>query len=149
MRISDWSSDVCSADLLPAVEPQYQASLAAALAETGQQIEAIEASPRSLQRYERESGKIAEPLAAVLPPEAQGTLAEMVAARRTAIEQELVAAEMQALADAPVAGASIGRTEKTAGGSLKRLLSPDRKSVVCGKRVSVRVDLGGGRRNKK
>src|SRR3546814_14961725 len=101
MRISDWSSDVCSSDLslpqaavaervLPAVEPQYQASLAAALAETGQQIEAIEASPRSLQRYERESGKIAAPLAAVLPPEAQGHLAEMVAARRTAIAQELV-----------------------------------------------------------
>src|SRR3546814_20423532 len=94
MRISDWSSDVCSSDLsqpqaavaervLPAVEPQYQASLAAALAETGQQIEAIEASPRSLQRYERDSGTIAEPLAAVLPPEAQGTLAEMVAARKT------------------------------------------------------------------
>src|SRR3546814_7782940 len=49
----------------------------------------------------------------------------MVAARRTAIEQELVAAEMQALADAPVAGASIGRIEKTAGGSLMRLLSPE------------------------
>src|SRR3546814_14040531 len=68
---------------------------------------------------------MAEPLAAGPPPEAQGTLAEMVAARRTAIEQELVAAEMQALADAPVAGASIGRIEKTAGGSLMRLLSPE------------------------
>src|SRR3546814_2488891 len=100
LRISDWSSDVCSSDLkladgiarplaslpqaavaervLPAVEPQYQASLAAALAEPGQQIEAIEASPRSLQRDERESGKLAQPLAAGLPPEAQGTPAEMV-----------------------------------------------------------------------
>jgi len=111
--------------VLPVLEPHYGASLAAALDETGQEIDAIEANLRNLQRYEREAEEIVEPLAAALPAEAQAAVAERVAARKEAIEQELVAAEMIELKAAPVAGPTIGRIENAAGGALMRALSPD------------------------
>src|SRR3546814_19960917 len=111
LRISDWSSDVCSSDLkladgiarplaslpqaavaervLPAVEPQYQASLAAALAAAGQQIAATEASPGSLPRYGPESGQTALPPEAVLPTTAIGNFADVFAHTQTPLQQDL------------------------------------------------------------
>lgn len=118
--------------VLPALGTQYDASLAAAVDETGRQIDAIEANLRNLQRYEREAKEIVEPLEAALPPEAQAAIAERVAARKAAIEQELVAAEMAGLAAAPLAGPSIGRIENAAGSGLMRTLSPEAAAVFKG-----------------
>jgi len=111
--------------VLPAIEPQHAEALEIAKTEIGQQIDAIEASQRSLQRYDREVRKIAEPVAAVLPEDAQRTLADAFAARRTAIEQELVAAETEKLAAAPPGAPSLGMIENAAGSSLTRVLSPE------------------------
>jgi hypothetical protein len=111
--------------VLPAVEPQNAESLEIAMTEIGQQIDAIEVSQRSLQRYDREVRKIAEPVSAALPEDAQRTLADAFAARRTAIEQELVAAETEKLAAAPPGAPSLGMIENAVGSSLTRVLSPE------------------------
>src|SRR3546814_17030697 len=87
--------------VLPAIEPQYAESLEIAMTEIGQQIDAIEPSQRSLQRYDREAGKIDKPVAAVLPAEAQSALADALAARRSAIEPALPAPGLTQRADAP------------------------------------------------
>src|SRR3546814_14784515 len=76
--------------VLPAIEPQYAESLEIAMTEIGQQIDAIEPSQRSLQRYDREAGTIAKPVAAVLPEEAQRALADAFAARRPRSEERRV-----------------------------------------------------------
>src|SRR3546814_9940928 len=96
MRISDWSSDVCSSDLLPC---------------------AVDAT----------TGKD------------QGDDAVATNVRING----------QRLWDSLMEMAKIGATEK--GGNCRLALTDldreaDRKSVVTGKSVSVRVDLGGGRR---
>src|SRR3546814_11289816 len=75
---------------------------------------------------------VVEPLAAVLPPEAQDALAEKVAARRGAIEQELVAAELEKLAASPSGPSSLGMIENVAGGSLLRVLSPEAAEAFRG-----------------
>jgi hypothetical protein len=111
--------------VLPAVEPDYAESLEIAVTEVGQQIDAIEASERSLQRYDREAGKITEPLERLLPEEARAALADAVAARRAAIEQELVAAGLEKLAASPPGPPSLGMIENAASGSLMRVLSPE------------------------
>lgn len=127
--------------VLPALAAQYDASLAAAVDETGRQIDAIEANLRNLQRYEREADEIVEPLEAALPPEAKATLAERVAARKVAIEQELVAAEMAGLAAAPVAGSSIGRIENAAGSGLMRMLSPEAAATFTAELAARRQEI--------
>lgn len=111
--------------VLPAVEPYYVESRDMALAEAGAQIDAIEMSARSLQRYEREVAKIVEPLEVLLPEEERLSLAEAVAARKVAIEQELTVAELDALAAAPAGAPTLARIEQTAGGNLMRVLSPE------------------------
>ena len=111
--------------VLPAIESDYAASLEIAMTEARRQIAAIEASERSLQRYDREAGKLIEPLEALLPEQERAALADAVAARRAAIEQELIAAELAKLAAAPPGAMSLGMLENAAGGSLMRLLSPE------------------------
>lgn len=111
--------------VLPAVEPDYAASLETAMMEIGQQVAAIEASERSLQRYDREAGKLTEPLEALLPEEERAALADAVAARRAAIEQELIANELDKQAASPTGAVGLGMIEKAASGSLMRVLSPD------------------------
>src|SRR3546814_18945899 len=95
MRISDWSSDVCSSDL-PGTDQFYDAYIS-----MGQTAENV-AARHGIAREDQE---------------------------RLAVDSHAKAARAQA--DGLLAG------EK------------DRKSVVAGKRVSVRVDLGGGRSIKK
>src|SRR3546814_15577731 len=96
MRISDWSSDVCSSDL----------SVAGRYADAGVTIERRDQWP-----------------AAELLGEADAVVVD---------QPEVRAATLDALAR----GSAV-------------LLTIDRKSVVYGKRVSVRVDLGGRRHIKK
>src|SRR3546814_16495627 len=91
MRISDWSSDVCSSDLLRTTRQEYHGRIARALAAQG------DVAPEVLAQHFAGAGAI---------PEA-------VRYRRPAGEEE------------------------------------DRKGVVKGKSVSVRVDLGGRRIIKK
>jgi len=111
--------------VLPAVEPHYAESLDIAMTEVGQQIDAIEASERSLQRYDRVASKITEPLEVLLPEEERAALADAVAARRAAIEQELIAAGIEKLAASPPGAPSLGMIENAASGSLARVLSPE------------------------
>src|SRR3546814_11488606 len=75
--------------VLPAIEPQYAESLEIAMTEIGQQIDANEPSQSSLQRYDREAGKIDKPVAAVLSEEAQSARDAAFDARRPAIAPAL------------------------------------------------------------
>lgn len=111
--------------VLPAIEADYAPSLAIAVTGAKQRIEAIEASERSLQRYDRETAEIIEPLEGLLPPEEQVALADAAGARRAAIEQELTSAALDKLAASPPGPASLAIIESAAGGSLMRALSPD------------------------
>lgn len=111
--------------VLPRMEPQYAAARDAALAEAGAQIAALEASEQGLRRFDRDAGKIVEPVAAALPEEERASLAATVAARKAAIEAALVAAALGGL-DAPMALAlRLRALENAAGGNLMRLLSPE------------------------
>src|SRR5690606_6423129 len=87
---------------LPRMAPPYAAARDAALAEAGAQIAALEASEQGLRRFDRDAGKIVEPVAAALPEEERASLAATVAARKAAIEAALVAAALGGL-DAPMA----------------------------------------------
>src|SRR3546814_19525269 len=101
MRISDWSSDVCSSDL-------------------------IAAQPRQLRRRPQGQG---QPLVVRL------LLDEHPAALDEGAEVHLLLPELQ------LAGFDLREVEQ--------IVDEDRKSVVSGKGVSVRVDLGGRRILKK
>src|SRR3546814_12724106 len=120
MRISDWSSDVCSSDLdVLALGRQKQirrayADAAAALAATGQD----------------EDLAVAEDIV--------GFVADMPAA----VSRRLERARAIMIADRP-AGAAGSRSRATHGDIA------DRKSVVEGNGVAVRVALGGRRTIKK
>src|SRR3546814_12151524 len=102
MRISDWSSDVCSSDLGAAAAGEIQAALALALRRVA-------------------PGEISRCLLVVAGQRLVGRVGDTVA-QRLQVEH----------AEQRVAAADV-----------------DRKSVVEGKSVSVRVDLGGRRIIKK
>src|SRR3546814_16200337 len=116
MRISDWSSDVCSSDL-PSGVRQVAARLLPA-------------------RH------IAGPDAGRGAGSVDGRLGRRIAGRRQA-------AARASLSRAPSfrvhARAGRRRAEGAAGRGQPCPSGGDRKSVVWGKSVSVRVDLGGGR----
>src|SRR3546814_14859313 len=98
MRISDWSSDVCSSDL-PGLDPD------------GEEMDRTGPAAASACRAGGSRGPDRRPCARVR---------------------------------AHAAGGGLTPCPRTSGAS-----SRDRKSVVLGKSVSVRVDLGGGRLIKK
>src|SRR3546814_20322669 len=104
MRISDWSSDVCSSDLL--VIP----------ADDGNAVGVVEELHRAADLAELAGGIVVDAAAPLL-------------AHHLALRQHHVVGE-------PEVGHAVG-------------LVLDRKSVVSGKSVSVRVDLGGRRILKK
>src|SRR3546814_11546759 len=119
MRISDWSSDVCSSDLLPLiVEVETLAQLEEALAEGCERIliDDFDAETR------REAVRIAagEPFNRAIPLEVSGGV-------------DLPG--LRAIAEDGVDCISIGAL--------------DRQSVGEGKRVAGRVEIGGGRILKK
>src|SRR3546814_12880243 len=106
MRISDWSSDVCSSDL---------------------EEEALAAERSDMQKGARLAGELTTVSELLLGSE--GGLSQL---RQAARRLDRMAAEHPLLAEA-----------------LASLDRADRKSVVEGKSVSVRVDLGGRRILKK
>src|SRR3546814_18225082 len=120
MRISDWSSDVCSSDL-PA------RSLASALGHC----------PRPGHHHKRAPGaRVAVPAAKTAALGGAGALdCGAMAAAQPAVRQ---------LGAAALAATMPGRPQPPPGSGLR-----DRTSVVEGKSVSVRVDLGGRRIIKK
>src|SRR3546814_13444817 len=103
MRISDWSSDVCSSDLRPRAHQDHRGDHCRA------------------------------------PPVAVGIAAEIPAAERTDQEARGIDGGDVEKLRGVVAAREEGRGE----------IEGDRKSVVEGKSVSVRVDLGGRRIIKK
>src|SRR3546814_15934278 len=116
MRISDWSSDVCSSDLTRTVPcPQLLAA----------------------HRLELGAGRSSLPgcgTTALSP-----TAAWINGSVSHAVEFDDIFREAVYHPGCPVLAAALAVAEE----------QNDRKSVVEGKRVSVRVDLGGGRINKK
>src|SRR3546814_17446154 len=124
MRISDWSSDVCSSDLLreaDGVSPLPPHRLAGGGAGAGgDRVRRVRAP------VERR-------------PQLPG-LADLLRSRRVADRRQR-SRRPRRQRDPPGGGAQgLARTAAS---------HEDRKSVVSGKRVSVRVDLGGSRINKK
>src|SRR3546814_17160163 len=125
MRISDWSSDVCSSDLEQEREPLLRPG-----------TDNIEEIARALERVGTIGAagiaRIAQIVVEIILVPAAPEHAEDVV--------ELVALD-------PVLG-----LERRGPGMVARELcdrGEDRKNVVSGKSVSVRVDLGGRRINKK
>lgn len=111
--------------VLPRMEPHYAASRDAALAEAGAQLAALEASEQGLRRFDRDAGKIVDPVTAALPEEERSSLEATVEARKAAIEEELVTAALTGL-DSPMTLAfRLRALEDAAGGNLVRLLSPE------------------------
>src|SRR3546814_16637179 len=107
MRISDWSSDVCSSDL--AADPIWVSANAA----------------RDTARYTR------------------GLL--YVGAIGILVGFATIGAAVWAGQHAKRAAIEAGKSANAAIASHEAFVSADRKSVVSGKRVSVRVDIGGRR----
>src|SRR3546814_18479399 len=133
MRISDWSSDVCSSDLLAVLDQQQEAEhVGVALIEAAEQADhggelGTQAPAARLQRVE-------------LRRQPQVVVREELPDQRLLA---LIMAVEGALGDAGGAGdvAAGGAVHALGGEQRQRRL--DRKSVGKGKRVSVGVDLGG------
>src|SRR3546814_17501677 len=111
MRISDWSSDVCSSDLTP----EFQ---------VGDEVYG----------YVRKDTV------------QDGTFAELVAAPVRTLARKPASLSFEEAAAVPLAGLTAYQAIQRSG---VKEGQTDRKSDVWGKRVSVRVDLGGGRYIKK
>src|SRR3546814_17970371 len=116
MRISDWSSDVCSSDLVPASNPPRAPALAARW------------SPKQL----RGGGQFCA-------RSREQTMSDYSPGFGNHISTEAVAGALPVGQNSPQRPAFGPYTEQLSGTAL------DRKSVVKGKRVSVRVDLVGRR----
>src|SRR3546814_11924249 len=114
MRISDWSSDVCSSDLeIFADEQQFRPPIAkdeAAFGGREAAVDRCETGPRTRR------------------PEKERIPAVMVFGQRRN---------------------AVTRRDVRSGQRVRDTVRPDRKSVVWGRRESVRVDLGGSRTIKK
>src|SRR3546814_13179089 len=125
MRISDWSSDVCSSDLRAVFGTQ---------AKWVTEIDQVDRIPEIISRafHVATSGRPG-PVVIALPEDMLVEYAEVAdAPHYEVLESAATAQQMDALA------AQLANARK-----------PDRKSGVEGKSVSVRVDLGGGRIIKK
>src|SRR3546814_6131080 len=154
-RISDWSSDVCSSDLLRAVPPPD--------GRTEHRLRAGNAGPppgaaRPAGRADARPGEARR----LRQPPAGSTLRRPAAARgarpRAGERAQGAAARRATLGARPQAAqGNADRAEAPADGDRHHLRlcdprpgrSADRKSVVTGQRVSVRVDFGGRRIIKK
>src|SRR3546814_14662631 len=115
MRISDWSSDVCSSDLKAARRPHTRAGTYA------KRFAAKEAFSTAVGTGFR-AGVFMRDIGVVNAPSGAPTL--------------------------KLTGGALVRLESLVPDGYRTLVQ-DRKSVVQGKSVSVRVDHGGRRRNKK
>lgn len=114
-----------AAQVLPAVEPLYGASRDAVLAEVSGEIAAIEASEAGLRRFDRDVAKILEPLQPILPADERAGLEAEVAARKAAIEGELIAASLARLETLPPRAASLQEVEQAADRGLMKALPPE------------------------
>src|SRR3546814_18197274 len=123
MRISDWGSDVCSSDLVDPAILKRMAAVRAALRQARERLyEAVAVAAASAPAPEAERGS--EPWV-----DNRVTLSRLLAAQGAVRNAGTdFGALMAKLAKARVCGAA-----------------KVQKSVVEGKRVSVRVDLGGRR----
>ncbi len=126
--------EIVAQAVLPSVDPHYDASRDAVLAEVRQQLDALEASEQSLRTFDRDAAKILQPprrqpLAAILPPDDRAALEADVAARKSAIEQALIAAAEEKFAAMPATAASFRQIENAAGSGLVAVLSPEAKET--------------------
>src|SRR3546814_11171355 len=145
MRISDWSSDVCSSDLQAAGVREARAGLAQIGKKPGPDRRHASRRRHRFALHQLEKRCWVEPGAGQDEPlaEHRRDMAEAPAVRmkeRHDGHQRLVGVEFEAEADQH-------RVEQAQPMRIETTL--DRKSVVWGKRVSVRVALGGGRSIKK
>src|SRR3546814_17877511 len=122
MRISDWSSDVCSSDLRLLPDPDLALGLP-------RQPALRRDRPAPRRQGAREAGELRRDLPAHRRP---------AAGQAGAGAPGLPPGRAEALERAP------WHPDHSAAGALSRRRA-DRTSVVSGKRVSVRVDLGGRR----
>src|SRR3546814_10432259 len=164
MRISDWSSDVCSSDLIDA-RTQINADTPVGLHLRGKG----RAVSRQIQRIaaltfllgEVETGDTGFELVGIAPATALNRIARINSHRGVAHHGDLVAAVRRTPHRADIAHIAktgeLGRRLRVAAAivswsghihgdarGVAAVTKEDRKSVGQGKRVSVRVKLGGG-----
>src|SRR3546814_20700968 len=111
MRISGWSSDVCSSELVTGASGGIGSAIATALAGQGARVAVSGSNGEKLEAFR--AGLGGDPVALVCT-----------------------------LSDAAAVDALVPQAVEALGGKLDIL---ERKSVLLGKSVSVRVDLGGRR----
>src|SRR3546814_12302815 len=119
MRISDWSSDVCSSDLKPSVHPELL---------SGDELKAFVNAYIIPNRYVFSDGTYEGQL-----PDKNGDMVQ-------------VAGEWGSFSITGASGNTVMPSEANiqgCNGVIHRIADVDRKSVVKGKSVSVRVDYGG------
>src|SRR3546814_11400176 len=142
MRISDWSSDVCSSDLRGiAARPAGAETRPRSVARRSPIGRPIDRRPdivveRAVERHGLDEEDRGEPVRGIDPEQRRRRAVPEKFADRAAIlcrrlRRRLAHRKVEAESDRPLAR------------------QPDRKSVVSGKSVSVRVDLGGRRIIKK
>ena len=115
--------------VLPAIDPQYDASRDAVLAEVRAQVAALDGSERGLRTFDKEARKVVQPVMALLPPDDAATLEQDVAARKAAIEEALVAEASAAFAARPATLATLRDIEAATGRGLAGALSAESKQA--------------------
>src|SRR3546814_15171204 len=132
MRISDWSSDVCSSDLSEAGSRRESAQSCRSQSETRDRRKS---TPRSRSSGSRTGAN-------------RGGRASSAGSRRAGRARPTRMAGEGRTGEGGT-NAARGRRRKPARGGEGSEAALDRKRVVQGKSVSVRVDLGGGGSSKK
>jgi len=94
-----------------------------------EQLAALDSSERGLRSFDRDAGKIVEPVLPLLPPEDGAILAQEVAARKAVIEQALIGDAMAGFEARPANLATLRDVEAATSRGLAGALSPQNKEA--------------------
>ncbi|WP_340117525.1 hypothetical protein [Pelagibius sp. 7325] len=115
--------------VLPVLDPQYDTSRGMVLTDVREQLAALDSSERGLRSFDRDAGKIVEPVLPLLPSDDGAVLAQEVAARKAAIEQALIGDAMAGFEERPINLATLRDVEAATSRGLAGALSPQNKDA--------------------
>lgn len=117
--------DLAGTRVMPEALEAEPAAFDGAMAEISVQYAALEASERTLQRWDGSVEKIERPLQRMMTPEIAQRLVEIARARRGEIEVELTGAQTARLETMGSGAATLAEIDRVAAGTLMRQLSPE------------------------
>lgn len=109
--------------VLPVIDPQFDESRDMVLSDLREQIAALDGSERGLRSFDRDAGKLVEPVLPLLPPDDGAVLVQEVAARKVAIEEALIADAMAGFEARPASLATLRDVEAATSRGLASALS--------------------------